>query len=69
MPDNTRTPDSEPEPALVVIRYSLAALLREVKRDRGAKAFAMEKLDQPAITSLFEQQQQQRDRRDPTSLQ
>jgi hypothetical protein len=42
---------------LVEVRYFLPALLREVKRDRASRAFAMEKLDQAAITTLFEQQQ------------
>lgn len=42
------------------IRYSLPELLREVRRDRASRAFAMEKLDQPAITTLFEQQQRAR---------
>ena len=44
----------------VEIRYSLPALLREVKRDRASAAFAMEKLDQAAINTLFEQQQARR---------
>jgi hypothetical protein len=45
---------NEKEP-FVEIRYSLPALLREVKRDRASTAFAMEKLDQAAINTLFEQ--------------
>lgn len=45
-------------------RYSLPELLKEVSRDRTSRAFAMEKLDQPSITTLFEQQQQ-RSGRDP----
>ena len=67
-PHETLPPDSEPDPtaAFVEVRYSLPALLREVKRDRASSAFAMEKLDQPAITALFELQQQ-RARRDPNS--
>jgi hypothetical protein len=43
------------------IRYSLPTLLREVKRDRASTAFAMEKLDQAAINTLFEQQRARRD--------
>lgn len=35
-------------------RYSLPALLQEVMRDRESAAFAMEKLDQPTISFLFE---------------
>lgn len=43
------------------IRYSLPDLLLEVKRDRASSAFAMEKLDQPAINLLFEHQRSRRD--------
>lgn len=50
----------------VEVRYALPALLAEVKRDRASSAFAMEKLDQPSITALFELQQK-RDRRDAPS--
>jgi hypothetical protein len=45
-------------------RYSLPELLREVKQDRASTSFAMEKLDQPAITKLFEHH---RSRRAPKS--
>jgi hypothetical protein len=51
--DRTDTP-------LVEVRYSLPDLLRDVKRDRGSLAYAMEKLDQAAINTLFEQQQARR---------
>ena len=50
--------DSHSNQPFVVRRFSLPELLREVKRDRASSAFAMEKLDQPAITALFELQQQ-----------
>ena len=43
------------------IRYSLPALMREVKRDRASAAFAMEKLDQATINLLFERQRSRRD--------
>jgi hypothetical protein len=68
-PDEPLQPDAGPDPILpfVEVRYSMPALLREVKRDRASSAFAMEKLDQPSITALFELQQQ-RARRDPTSI-
>ncbi len=58
-------PDAESEPPspFVEIRYSLPELLREVKRDRASAAFAMEKLDQSAINTLFEQQQARRESR------
>jgi hypothetical protein len=45
----------------VEIRYSLPALMREVKRDRASAAFAMEKLDQATINLLFERQRSRRD--------
>lgn len=54
-PDSFSDSFKEDRPAFVEIRYSLPALLREVKRDRASTAFAMEKLDQAAINSLFEQ--------------
>jgi len=63
-----RAPESAANAPVVEARYSLAVLLMEVKRDRASSAFAMEKLDQPAITALFELQQQ-RARRDPDSNQ
>lgn len=50
--------DSPSNQPFVVLRFSLPELLREVKRDRASSAFAMEKLDQPSITALFELQQQ-----------
>ena len=53
-------PRPEPDAPLTEVRYSMPELLREVNRDRSSRAFAMEKLDQPAITSLFEQQQKAR---------
>lgn len=45
----------------VEIRYSLPALLKDVARDRGSVTFAMEKLDQAAINTLFEHQQSRRE--------
>lgn len=53
MPQTT-LPDEPELPAITPTRYSLPTLLREVKRDRASAAFAMEKLDQPAINELFE---------------
>jgi hypothetical protein len=65
-PEDPQTLDSESESSspFAEVRYSLPDLLREVSRDRSSRSFAMEKLDQPAITTLFEQQQQ-RASRDP----
>ncbi len=42
------------------IRYSLSELLAEGKLDRASKSFAMEKLDQGAITKLFEEHRARR---------
>ena len=53
-------PESDSDSPFIEIRYSLSDLLREVKRDRSSAAFAMEKLDQAAINTLFEQQQARR---------
>jgi hypothetical protein len=56
-PQSSSHDELEDECPFVEIRYSLPELLRDVKRDRGSVAFAMEKLDQAAINTLFEQQQ------------
>ena len=63
LPPEEHPPESEPDSIapFVEVRYSLPALLREVKRDRASAAFAMEKLDQAAINLLFEQQRSRRD--------
>jgi hypothetical protein len=50
--------DSEstsPAPALAVaeVRYSLPQMLQELKAERAASTFAMEKLDQHEIGKLF----------------
>ncbi len=58
--------ESHSNQPFVVVRFSLPELLREVKRDRASSAFAMEKLNQPSITALFELQQQ-RARRVPAA--
>ena len=54
-------PEEDSNSPFAEVRYSLAALLREVKRDRASAAFAMEKLDQPTINLLFERQRLRRD--------
>jgi hypothetical protein len=54
-------PESESKSPFTEIRYSMPTLLSEVKRDRASTAFAMEKLDQGAINTLFEQQRARRD--------
>jgi hypothetical protein len=52
------TRDQSPPPAVTAapteVRYSLPDLLREVAQERGAPAFAMEKLDQVEITKLYQ---------------
>jgi hypothetical protein len=52
------TPDQSPAPvpptAPTEVRYSLPDLLQEVALERGAPAFAMEKLDQVEITKLYQ---------------
>ena len=53
--------DANPSGGPSDLRYSLPALLLEVKRDRASSAFAMEKLDQPAINLLFAHQRSRRD--------
>ena len=52
-------PDADSDDALMPVtsvavkRYSLPAMLRELKRDRGNKAFTMEKLDRQEIDEIF----------------
>jgi hypothetical protein len=42
------------------VRYSLPDLLREVKLERDAPAFAMEKLEQVEIAKLFQKNRPRR---------
>jgi hypothetical protein len=42
------------------VRYSLPELLREVKLERDASAFAMEKLEQIEIAKLFKKNRPRR---------
>jgi hypothetical protein len=55
----------KPEPTppafgLTEVRYSLPQLLREVKLERDAPAFAMEKLEQVEIAKLFQKNRPRR---------
>ena len=55
----------QPEPfllpsGLVEVRYSLPQLLREVKLELDAPAFAMEKLEQSEIAKLFKKNRPRR---------
>lgn len=48
--------DSAPTPprlAIAEVRYSLPEMLEELKAERAASTFAMEKLDQNEIGKLF----------------
>ncbi len=47
-------------PGLTEVRYSLPDLLREVKLERDASAFAMEKLEQVEIAKLFQKNRPRR---------
>lgn len=50
------SPDSSPPPSPIIVRevkYSLPLLLEELKIERAAGSFAMEKLDQKEIGKLF----------------
>jgi hypothetical protein len=58
-------PPSEPIPLpppdfVVGVRYSLSAMLAEIKTERMVGAFAMEKLDQQEIGKLFKPQKRRR---------
>lgn len=48
--------DSPPPPSATIaeVRYSLPQMLSELKDERAASAFAMEKLDQNEIGKLFQ---------------
>ncbi|HTZ20540.1 MAG TPA: hypothetical protein VMC06_06635 [Opitutaceae bacterium] len=50
-----------PSPDFVVgVRYSLPAMLEEIKAERLVGAYAMEKLDQQEIGKLFKPQKRRR---------
>jgi hypothetical protein len=54
-------PVPPPSPDLVVgVRYSLPAMLAEIKTERLVGAYAMEKLDQQEIGKLFKPQKRRR---------
>ncbi len=46
-------PDLPPPLVLTEVRYSLPMMLAELKAERAASTFAMEKLDQHEIGKLF----------------
>ncbi|PAW66009.1 MAG: hypothetical protein B9S34_09155 [Opitutia bacterium Tous-C1TDCM] len=47
------SPAVPPTPVLTEVRYSLPVMLAELKAERAASTFAMEKLDQHEIGKLF----------------
>lgn len=47
------SPDLPPPLVLTEVRYSLPVMLAELKAERAASTFAMEKLDQHEIGKLF----------------
>jgi len=51
--DPNRATSAAPAADLVEIRYSLPALLAELKDERSAGSFALEKLHQSEIGKLF----------------
>ncbi|QYM77666.1 hypothetical protein K0B96_10045 [Horticoccus luteus] len=44
---------SHPPAAITEVRYSLPAMLAEIRAERSAGAMAMDKLEQQEITKLF----------------
>lgn len=46
-------PTPAARPPLAEVRYSIVGLLEEIKLERAASAFAMERLDQHEIKKLF----------------
>lgn len=56
--------DNEPAPAvgnvIAEVRYSLPAMLAELKLERSTGSFAMEKLSQSEIGKLFQPQKKRR---------
>ena len=51
--DSPTPPPPPALPGLTEVKYSLPALLEEIKAERAAGSFAMEKLDQLEIGKLF----------------
>ncbi|MDI1251153.1 MAG: hypothetical protein PSV13_19985 [Lacunisphaera sp.] len=52
-PPPTSPAPAGPDSGITEVRYSLPDLLNEVRQERNAPAFAMEKLDQVEIAKLF----------------
>jgi hypothetical protein len=47
------SPGNAPRPIIAEVRYSLPEMLEELKLERAASTFAMEKLEQQEIGKLF----------------
>ena len=60
------TPPDQPSPParapLTEVRYSLPEMLEELKEERAASTFAMERLDQHEIGKLFKAKATRRDK-------
>lgn len=52
-PDDETPPAAPARIAIAEVRYSLPELLEEIKAERAASTFAMERLDQTEIGKLF----------------
>jgi hypothetical protein len=52
-PSSTQDAPPPPIAAVAEVRYSLPQILEELKAERSASTFAMEKLDQTEIGKLF----------------
>ncbi len=53
-------PTAPPRIAIAEVKYSLPEMLEELKAERAASSFAMEKLDQNEIVKLFKSKAQPR---------
>jgi hypothetical protein len=53
MPPTPESAGSVPRLAIAEVKYSLPQMLEELKAERAASSFAMEKLDQHEIGKLF----------------
>jgi hypothetical protein len=60
-PPGEALPKTDSASPFAEVKYSLPELLRDVNVDRSSSLFSMEKLDQDAISRLFEQHNPPRD--------
>lgn len=59
-PPPAGAPGEAPKIVIAEVRYSLSDLLNELKAERAASTFAMERLDQSEIGKLFKAKQPRR---------